>query len=176
MTPPKKYIKVDGVMRLNPDYQRYVRNQNGGKKPATTVHKPNNALPIVSSMDDHMKINEASQQAGGPQIPLSEATNATIEMMQEPDISLEAGMQPDEMVDKLGAIMDKHEVPMGLMNKLMMLSEYQVLEFIIDDSGSMTLLSDTFDVRTGRPQTRWQEAQVRLKEMVEIIAYVLSLR
>jgi len=36
----------------------------------------------------------------------------------------------------------------------------------------MTLLSDTFDVRTGRPQTRWQEAQVRLKEMVEIIAYV----
>merc|ERR1712087_993926 len=36
----------------------------------------------------------------------------------------------------------------------------------------MGLLSDTFDVRTGRPQTRWQEAQVRLKEMVEILAYV----
>ena len=38
-------------------------------------------------------------------------------MMQEPDISLEAGMQPDEMVDELGAILGKYEVPMGLMNK-----------------------------------------------------------
>lgn len=42
---------------------------------------------------------------------------ATIEMMQEPEISLEAGMQPDEMVDELGAILGKYEVPMGLMNK-----------------------------------------------------------
>lgn len=38
-------------------------------------------------------------------------------MMQEPEISLEAGMQPDEMVDELGAILGKYEVPMGLMNK-----------------------------------------------------------
>ena len=37
--------------------------------------------------------------------------------MQEPEISLEAGMQPDEMVDELGAILGKYEVPMGLMNK-----------------------------------------------------------
>jgi hypothetical protein len=43
--------------------------------------------------------------------------NATIEMMQEPEISLEAGMQPDEMVDELGRILGKYEVPMGLMNK-----------------------------------------------------------
>lgn len=49
------------------------------------------------------------------------------------------------MVDELGAILNKYEVPMGLMNKLMMLSEYQVLEFMIDDSGSMTLTSDTVD-------------------------------
>lgn len=43
--------------------------------------------------------------------------NATIEMMQEPEISLAAGMQPDEMVDELGRILGKYEVPMGLMNK-----------------------------------------------------------
>jgi hypothetical protein len=32
---------------------------------------------------------------------LSESTNATIEMMQEPEISLEASMTPHTMVDEL---------------------------------------------------------------------------
>ena len=39
------------------------------------------------------------------------------------------------------------------------------------NSGSMTLPSDTKDT-TGRMQTRWQEAQRRLKEMMEVLAYV----
>jgi hypothetical protein len=85
---------------------------------------------------------------------------------------LEAGMTPDTMVDELGAIMNKYEVPMGLMNKLMMLSEFDSLEFILDDSGSMTLVSDTVNPVTKRPNTRWQEAQQRLKEMMEVLAYV----
>jgi len=54
----------------------------------------------------------------------------------------------------------------------MMLSEYQSLEFIIDDSGSMQCLSDTVHPSTKQPLTRWQEAHFRLKEMVEILAYV----
>ncbi|KAL3915180.1 MAG: hypothetical protein SGILL_005766, partial [Bacillariaceae sp.] len=119
-------------------------------------------------MEDHMQMNEDL----GTDVPLAEATNATIEMMQEPEICLEAGMQPDEMVDELGAILGKYEVPMGLMNKLMMLSEFQSLEFIVDDSGSMMCNSDTINPVTKAPNTRWQEAHQRLKEMVEILAYV----
>ena len=67
--------------------------------------------------------------------------------------------------------MNKYEVPIGLMNKLMMLSEYEVLEFMIDDSGSMTLNTDSVD-RQGRPMTRWTEAQSRLKEMIEVLVHV----
>lgn len=81
-------------------------------------------------------------------------------------------MSPDTMVDELGAILNKYEVPMGLMNKLMMISEFQVLEFMMDDSGSMTLTSDTIDPLTRQPQTRWQEAKNRLVEMMEILAHV----
>jgi hypothetical protein len=66
---------------------------------------------------------------------LVESTNATIEILQEPEISIEAGMTADTMVNELGSILNKYEV----MNKLMMLSEYESLEFITDDSGSMTL-------------------------------------
>lgn len=166
---PKKYIKINGVMKMNPEFKRWKESQNGGR-PATTVAS-SQALPIVTNMEDHMQLNEDITSAGGKEIPLAESTNATIEMMQEPDIAMGAGMSPETMVDELGAILNKYEVPFGLMNKLMMLSEYQVLEFMIDDSGSMTLTSDTVD-KFGRPNTRWGEAHTRLKEMIEILAYV----
>ena len=167
-SPPKKYIKINGVTKLNPEYKRWKESQDG--KPATSVSSPQ-ALPIVSNMEDHEKLCAASIAAGGSEVPLAESTNATIEMMQEPEISFEAGMQPDEMVDALGTVLNKYEVPIGLMNKLMMLTEYEILEFMVDDSGSMTLISDTVDSNR-RPQTRWNEAQGRLNTLIEILAYV----
>ncbi|MGK3738387.1 MAG: hypothetical protein ACI8RD_002151 [Bacillariaceae sp.] len=54
----------------------------------------------------------------------------------------------------------------------MMLSEYASLEFIVDDSGSMQMNSDTINPVTKTFNTRWEEAHQRLKEMVEILAYV----
>ncbi|GAX14066.1 hypothetical protein FisN_5Lh007 [Fistulifera solaris] len=168
-TPPKKYVRIDGVMKLNPEFKKWKEATEG--KPATTVANANVALPVVTNMEDHEALNEASVASGGKEFALSESTNATIEMMQEPEISMEAGMQPDTMVDELGSVLNKYEVPMGLMNKLMMLSEFEVLEFMVDDSGSMTLLSDTLTA-TKQTQTRWQEAHARLKEMLEILAYV----
>jgi len=53
-----------------------------------------------------------------------------------------------------------------------MLSEYASLEFIIDDSGSMQMNSDTVNPITRKNNTRWEEAHQRLKEMIEILAYV----
>lgn len=159
---------MNGVMKMNPAYKRWKDAESGAMPVANAVPANPNALAVVSNMDDHMKLNEDL----GTNVPLAESTDATIEMMQEPEISLEAGMQPDEMVDQLGAILGKYEVPMGLMNKLMMLSEYASLEFIIDDSGSMQMNSDTMNPVTRKPNTRWQEAHQRLKEMVEILAYV----
>ena len=79
-------------------------------------------------------------------------------MLQEPENALEAGMQPDDMIDQLGELLTKYETPIGLMNKLMVISEYQSLEFIVDDSG--------------KPISRWIEAQRRLKEIIEVVAYV----
>lgn len=174
MTPaPKKYTKVNGIMKLNPEYKKWKDAQNaatpgGGGTPATTVLNSAQALPIVSSMDDHAQMNEDL----GQDVPLAESTNATIEMLQEPEISLEAGLQPDDMIDQLGALMARYEIPIGLTNKLMMLSEYQSLEFIIDDSGSMQCNTDSNDPATNKPMTRWREAHMRLREMVEILAYV----
>eukprot|EP00586_Coscinodiscus_wailesii_P006072 CAMPEP_0172490802 /NCGR_PEP_ID=MMETSP1066-20121228/21364_1 /TAXON_ID=671091 /ORGANISM="Coscinodiscus wailesii, Strain CCMP2513" /LENGTH=425 /DNA_ID=CAMNT_0013259453 /DNA_START=49 /DNA_END=1326 /DNA_ORIENTATION=- len=170
MGAPKKYVKIDGVMRLNPEYKKWKEAQSGGA-PATSVSNSEQALPIVTNMDDYEQFNDVNAASGGALVPLSESTNATIEMMQEPEISLAAGMAPDDMVDDLGAILNKYEVPMGLMNKLMMLSEFEALEFIVDDSGSMSQYTDALNAH-GKIQTRWQEAEMRLKELLEILAYV----
>ncbi len=108
--PPKKYVTINGVMKLNPEYKKWKDAQSGG--PPTDPQ--NLQLPVVSSMDDHMQLNNDL----GKDIPLSESTNATIQMMQEPEICYEAGMQPDVMVDELGSVLAKYEVPIGLMNKV----------------------------------------------------------
>jgi len=159
---------MNGVMKMNPAYKKWKDAESGAMPVASAVPANPHALAVVSNMDDHMKLNEDL----GTNVALAESTDATIEMMQEPEICLAAGMQADEMVDQLGAILGKYEVPMGLMNKLMMLSEYASLEFIIDDSGSMQMNSDTIDPVSRKINTRWQEAHQRLIEMVEILAYV----
>jgi len=165
--PPKKYVKVNGVMKLNPEFKRWQEAQTGVGT-ATSLPNSAQALPVVSSMEDHMQLNNDL----GTDIPLAESTDATIEMMQEPEFCVDAGMNPDTMVDEIGSVLSKYEVPMGLMNKLMMLSEYNSLEFIMDDSGSMQCATDTKDPATGQSMSRWKEAQLRLKEMIEILAYV----
>ena len=173
---PKKYCKINGIMKLNPEYKAWKDAQATAQGPtatavavpATTVLNSAEALPIVSSIEDSMQLSEDI----GQDVALSESTNAAIEMLQDPEIAAEVGLQPDDMIDELGSLLARYEIPIGLTNKLMMISEYQSLEFIVDDSGSMRLNTDTVDPKTRKPISRWIEAQRRLKEMIEVIAYV----
>ena len=87
MTAPKKYVKINGVMKLNPEYKKYQEAQSGGTVPATTVARPDVALPVVSSMDDYAQL----QSDMGTEVPMAESTTATIEMMQDPEICVAAG-------------------------------------------------------------------------------------
>jgi len=166
---PPKYVKINGIMKLNPEYKIFIESST--KQPATSVAAPQLALPVVSTMEDHEKMSQASVAAGGKEIALSESTNATIEMMQDPEICAKVGLSSDAMVDGLGTVLTKYEIPMGLANKLMVLSEFDQLEFIIDDSGSMISDSDTKNLQ-GQTNTRWQEAHGRLKDMMEVLAFI----
>ena len=113
MAAPKKYVKINGVMKLNPEFKRWQESQTGAGT-ATSLPNSAQALPVVSCMEDHMQLNDDL----GTNIPLSEATDATIEMMQDSEFCADAGMNPETMVDELGAVLSKYEVPMGLMNKV----------------------------------------------------------
>lgn len=130
------------------------------------------ALPVVTSLADHAELNEISVANGGKEMPLSESTNATIELYQQDDITKETGLSADTAMDAICEILSKYEVPIGLMNKLLLLSQYDILEFILDDSGSMVQFSDTVHPVTGQSMTRWEEAQSRLLEMMELLAHL----
>jgi hypothetical protein len=65
----------------------------------------------------------------------------------------------------LGEIFARHEAPLGLMNKLTLLTELDQLELILDDSGSMGFPSRQYG-------TRWDEARTRLLELLEIVAHI----
>lgn len=60
------------------------------------------ALAVVTSMNDHMAFNQVNSFGGGKEVPLAESTSATIEMMQEPEMAMQAGMSSDTAIDELG--------------------------------------------------------------------------
>jgi hypothetical protein len=67
MAPPKKYIKVNGVMKMNPEYTKWKNAKNFGAPSAPSNPE---ALPVVSNMDDHAQMN----QDLGQDIPLAESS------------------------------------------------------------------------------------------------------
>lgn len=169
---PTKYVRVNGVARLNPAYTEYMRTGNkSGANPTTTALNPEKALLVVSNKDQLQEINQALKTNWFENITLADSTIATEEILKQPETCRSVGIQGDAIVDELGKIFAKLEAPIGLMNKLMVLSEYDELQFLVDDSGSMATLSDTKD-SLGRNQTRWEEAKGRLKDMIEVMAYV----
>lgn len=152
--PPKKYVNIDGVMKLNPEYKKW-------KASSTTMTV--DALPVISSVLDCQEL-----QSVAPSVTLNTETQATLDSIPQ---HLQGILSPDAALTQLTQLFTRYEVPLGLLCKLMILSEFDALEFLIDDSGSMGLASDTHNAY-GQPQTRWQEAAGRLKEMMEILSYL----
>ncbi|MBC7500688.1 MAG: hypothetical protein H7315_09330 [Herminiimonas sp.] len=169
---PSKYIFVSGVMKKNPAYENF---QNQTHQPVSTVARPDLALAIISSTDDVFDASAVQAAHTSQEMKLSESTEASIEIMQDPEY-LEKfnvkGLDGGDLLDRLTNYFVRHEVPLGMVNKLLALSEYK-LKFIVDDSGSM---NDHSDVRNaqGHMMTRWQEAEQRLMKMTEILAFIPS--
>lgn len=166
-TPPR-FIKIDGVMQLNPAFRKFREMQN---KVNITDCSAGNSMPVVSNLGQYEEWNAASKNSGYGEIPLSESTQTSFTTINKPETYQKVGLSPSAIINDLGQIFAKHEAPIGLLSKLLAFTEYDELQFIIDDSGSMNEYSDTKD-NCGRFQTRWEEAHSRIKEMLEILAYV----
>mmetsp|Transcript_14328 Transcript_14328/g.21458 ORF Transcript_14328/g.21458 Transcript_14328/m.21458 type:complete len:474 (+) Transcript_14328:123-1544(+) len=185
MSKPKKYIFVNGVMKLNPEYSA------PSSAPASTPGKKktddSGTLAVVSSMADVAEATEAQETATGTPMQLSASTAETMQYMQGDEYltQFHSGIELDggEVLDGLTEYFVMYEVPIGMINKLRALSHYK-LNFIIDDSGSMRANTDVFmsegteyilrGVRPaeGQRMTRWQEAENRMHIMLDILAFI----
>lgn len=185
-TKPKKYMFVNGVMKIDPKYLKWKAAQTGvATEKVKSGYEP---LAIVSSMEDVTDASNRQYEKTGTTLRLAESTAASLEIIQD-DEYVEGFEQPDgnldgtDLLEGLTEYFTKFEIPVGLVNKLMALQMYN-LRFIVDDSGSMnaktdSYLSDASDyVLRGKKKnpkkrmTRWQEAETRLHNMMDILAYI----
>lgn len=165
----KKYIFADGVMKLNPE---------GGRG----SEKNKDSLAVLASLDD---IREA--QATSDTCQLSNATIASLEIIQDDNflstLHINQVTNSEQVLENISGIFAEYNIPIGLMNKLLTLQTYR-LNFIIDDSTSMSTQSSFLGVRATRYMaeklkfephqylTRWQEAENRIHIMLKIIANI----
>jgi hypothetical protein len=173
----KKYIFVNGVMVINPEYQK------ANAQPTPTGEQP---LAIISSMQDVGEATEAQQAATGAPMNLAPSTIATFDEIQDDSYAnkFQPGLDGSDLLEGLTNYFIQYEVPIGLLHKLLDLQNYK-LHFIVDDSGSMRAPTDSmmndaskYLLRNGQtpdPQqrmTRWQEAENRLHIMMDVLAYI----
>jgi hypothetical protein len=92
-------------------------------------------------------------------------------MLQDKEVTEKVGLGKNELVDAIGRLFAKYEIPFGMVNKLLDLQDLHFLLFVVDDSGSMMNETDALD-DNGRKQTRWNEAKSRLLKLCEILAYI----
>src|SRR3989338_8943358 len=146
---PAKFETVDGVRRISPAWKAWKAAQDAGNpQGASTVPQMMNAataLPIVTSVADQQRYLQGAQASASVQ--------AAHEMLQDEDIAASMGANPQNVIEQLGVVFAKYEVPMGLINKLMGVSDFQFMEFIIDDSVSCNSQTDC-KFPNGQPMTR----------------------
>jgi hypothetical protein len=188
MAKPKKYTFDNGVMKLNPEYTLWVQSQTDSGPPPTPPPAGDQPLAIVSSMSDVSEATTQQQESSGTTFQLAQSTVNSMENMMDENFTDQfqapgEGADGSEILDGLTDYFVKYEVPVGLIDKLMMLQYYQ-LKFIIDDSGSMNAKTDSFmndaseHVLRGQPRsssvamTRWQEAETRMHNLIDILAYI----
>lgn len=154
---PKKYIFVNGVMKLNPEFVAATGGGGNatpavvtppaapaGAEPAPSSSQPPLAplvepLQVISSLDDVVQATDAQSDATGVPMQLTDSTVQAIQHSQADDYvgQFNIGTSDTNVVlDGLTEAFVQYEVPIGMIKKLQDLAAYR-LNFIIDDSGSM---------------------------------------
>ena len=146
-----KYITRNGIRKYNPAL--------GPAQPAYGFVNQATALPVVSAPLEDDEIIVA---------PTYHDAVAKYHESVEPEIYIEPESGGPGVgggcLDELNQVLAKYEVPGGMLTKLLMLSEFEVAEIIVDDSGSMNLPTDAKGP-SGEPLDRWKEAKWRISQV-----------
>lgn len=150
----KNYITENGVRKIDPAY-----------KPAVPFTNQATALAVVAAPGSNNDEEEIVVVA----TPVYEAAVAQYHEEVEPEIFVEGA---EHGLEEFNQVLAKYEVPGGMLSKLLGLQQFDVAEFIVDDSGSMQLDTDAKGPN-GERLNRWWEAKYRISQMLEFMAYVI---
>ena len=70
-------------------------------------------------------VSSVGGQAGSERA-MSSQMEQTVEAIQQPSVAAAVGLRPDTMLDELGPLFEKYEIPIGLLSKLMQLQTFEV--------------------------------------------------
>eukprot|EP00977_Amphora_coffeiformis_P019371 scaffold7190_cov193-Amphora_coffeaeformis.AAC.6 len=163
-----KYITVNGVRKLNPAWK--------AERATPPFQNRITALPVVSYPSQ-----EGLFAPGEEEIVIAPSYTQAVNQYQtivveakavapEPEIAV-AGQGNHHGLGPLGEVLQRYEVPAGMLTKLLGLKDFQAAEIMVDDSSSMNAATDALGPN-GETQTRWQEAKMRILQMMELVAYV----
>ncbi|KAJ3323004.1 hypothetical protein HDV06_002450 [Boothiomyces sp. JEL0866] len=161
-SPPQKYIKVNGITRLNPAYLQW--QERNGQTPIFGKEQ-HMAIPFISTFQDYHEYKQIA-----PDSQFSESIHASVQIVDD-DYCKSIGLNPGSGMDEIGKIFDQYEIPLGMLSKLFELQTFDQMEFLIDDSGSMIQKTDCL-AANGKHMSRWEEAKERLMDIIKIIAYI----
>jgi hypothetical protein len=142
---PRKYIFVNGVMKLNPEFSQATGAPAPAADAASGTSAPDSANPVseplqvISSLADVVQATDAQSDATGVPMQLADSTVQAIQNTQSDEYVGQFNVSPADacsVLDGLTEAFIQYEVPLGMINKLQALAAYR-LNFIIDDSGSM---------------------------------------
>ena len=172
--PVVKYITVNGVRKLNPAWKaEQQRNEPHQSQAVVPFANRDTALPVVSYPTQQNLFQESEIVVVPPSY--TEAVQQYQTVLAEAEIVVDpttTGSDNDgHRLGQLAAVLGRYEAPAGMLAKLLGLRNYDAAEIIVDDSGSMTHCTDARGMH-GESLTRWQEVQLRICQMVELVAYV----
>ncbi len=164
----RKYITtVDGRLAYNPEWQQLN---------STTAMT--SGLPVIHTPEELMALG----------VPVPKPLSGVIEEIQGAEYTNAFNFRSGQDVDQsalegLSTVFERNAIPIGLLGHVAALRHYNLC-FLIDDSGSMTYQSDLpaystsgyMAARLNRNSaacvTRWQDAEDRLHQMIDLLAYV----
>jgi hypothetical protein len=174
----KKFIVENGIRKINPAWKEQQLQQQqlqstGGNIVLPTYTNRATALAVVDAAPE--KEEEITVT------PLHTAAVAQYKAQVEPEIFVqvthtedgESASSGNGGIEQLYQRMAKYEIPVGMLSKLLEVRQFDLIEIIVDDSYSMTLLTDAKGPR-GDFMNRWWEAKYRISQMIELLAFVIS--
>jgi hypothetical protein len=148
----------------NPSFIRWNLWANKWNDPKTlSVKKAVFQLPVATTKEDVKLLaaldydNEIIYQPMWTGERFQSVSEVIGEGLTKEQVAGVIGLNPEEVVSAIEKKLEKHQIPYGMWKQLFKLKDYELLDFIIDDSGSMQNMGDIRDAKTGRRMTRWEE-------------------